>query len=121
MALTVEFETNPRLIVIRASGVLLRAESDAAKRQVHDWMEEHGAAPALIVVEEGFSNLEAFASWDDIDVDTYLQAHVVRLAIVGDLRWRDTAMLFLASAIAKFKMDYFPQAQESLARAWLLH
>jgi hypothetical protein len=119
MTLTVEFEPTPPLIVIRAHGILLRAESDAAKHQVHSLMEQHGVPPVLIVVEEGFSNIEAFVSWEDIDVDLYLQAHVRRLAVVGDLRWRDTAILFLASAITKFSMDYFPLAQEPLARAWL--
>jgi len=82
-------------------------------------MEQHGVWPVLIVVEEGFSNIESFVSWEDIDVDHYLQAHVRRLAVVGDLRWRDTALLFLASAIAKFSLDYFPAHQKEFGLAWL--
>jgi hypothetical protein len=100
-------------------GILLRAESDAAKYQVHSLMEQHGVSPVLIVVEEGSFEIESFVSWEDIEVDLYLHTHLRRLAVVGDLCWRETAVLFLASAITEFSMDYFPLAHEPLARAWL--
>ena len=93
MTVNIRFE-EPALVVLHASGVLMRAEVDAAKRQVHDHMQAHGKQHVLAVIEEGFENLQAFVSWDDIDVDRYIQQHVVRMAIVGDLRWRDTALLF---------------------------
>jgi hypothetical protein len=52
-------------------------------------------------------------------VDAYLQQNVRRLALVGDLRWRDTVLLFFLSAVAKFQIEYFKPEQEDFARAWL--
>lgn len=118
MTVIVSFEEF-NLAVVRASGVLMRTEADSAKHVLHRHMQEHGRIYALIVIEEGFSNLEAFVSWDDIEVDRYLQQNVLRMALVGDLRWRDSALLFFLSAVAKFQMEYFKPEQEELARVWL--
>ena len=118
MPVFISFE-DPHLAVIRASGVLLRTEADAAKRVIHDHMQQNGSVGALILIEESFSNWEAFVSWEDIEVDAYLQQNVRRLALVGDLRWRDTVLLFFLSAVAKFQIEYFKPEQEDFARAWL--
>ncbi len=119
MTVNIRFE-EPALVVLNASGVLMRAEVDAAKRQVHDHMQAHGKQHVLAVIEEGFENLQAFVSWDDIDVDRYIQQHVIRMAIVGDLRWRDTALLFFLNGVSRFQIEYFKAGQEEFARAWLL-
>jgi hypothetical protein len=109
----------PDLITIDASGVLARAEVDQAKRQVFGHMMVHGHAHVLIRIADNFGNLQAFASWDDIDEDRFIKQHIVRLAIVGDLRWRDNALLFLLSGLVPFQIEYFKPEQITLARAWL--
>lgn len=118
MAVTVTFES-PGLAVVRASGVVLRSESDTAKYQLHEHMVAHGPVRALFLVEDGFLNLEAFASWDDIEVDAYLQQHLIRVALVSTVRWRDSMLLFFISAVAKFQMKHFELDQEEHARTWL--
>ena len=35
--------------------------------------------------------MQALVSWDDIDVDHSIKQHIIGLAVVGDLRWRDSA------------------------------
>jgi hypothetical protein len=50
----------------------------------------------------------------------FIQQQVIRLAIVGDLRWRDKAVLFFLNAVGRFQIDYFKPEHEPLARAWLL-
>lgn len=119
MAISVTFE-NPQLAVIRTLGTLLRAEVDATKHQVHDHMQAHGKQHVLVLIEDGFTNLEAFVSWDDIEVDHFIQQNIVRLAVVGDLRWRDSAMLFFMNAVSKFQIEFFKAGQEEFARAWLV-
>jgi hypothetical protein len=119
MTLHIAHET-PNLVVIRSSGVLVRDEVDAAKRQVFAHMMEHGRQHVLIRIEADFASLQAFARWDDIAEDRFIQQHVIRLALVGDLRWRDNALLFLLSGLVPFQMEYFPAGQEAFARTWLL-
>lgn len=118
--LSLDFETQ-QLIVIRSAGVLTRAEVDEAKRAVYQQMLHHGKQHVLIVIDEGFINLEPGATWEDIEEDAYIQRHIIRLAVVGDLRWRDRAVLFFLNAVGGFPLDYFKPEHEPLARAWLLH
>ncbi|MFY8044037.1 MAG: STAS/SEC14 domain-containing protein [Rhodoferax sp.] len=119
MTIEVAFES-PDLLVLRAHGVLLREEVDAAKRQVHAFMQQHGRMHLLMVIDDGFADLEAFASWEDIEEDAFIQQHVIRLAIVGDLRWRDKAVLFFLNAVGRFQIHYFKPEHDFLAREWLL-
>jgi hypothetical protein len=120
MTIHIQYES-PDLALVSVTGVLMRTEMDDAKRQMHDHMQAHGPCRVLICFEEGFVNLQAFATWDDIDVDHYLQRNVVRMALVGDMRWRDSALLFLFNSMVPFQMEYFPAEQYELAKAWLIH
>lgn len=120
MPLSIEFETT-QLVVIRSVGVLKREEVDSAKREVFRQMQKHGKQHVLIMIERDFSDLEPNASWEDIEEDAYIQRHIIRLAVVGDLRWRDRAVLFFLNAVGGFPIDFFKPEHEALARAWLLH
>ncbi len=119
MTVSVSFEDG-NLVVVRGSGEFKRVEMDSAKRQLHDYILAHGRIYLLILIEEGFSHFEALVSWEDIDEDAVIQPNVARLALVGDWRWRDQALLFVMTAVASFQVEYFKPEQEDFARAWLM-
>ena len=119
MTVSVSFEEG-NLVVIRGSGVLKRAEVDSAKRKIYEHILVHGKIYALMLIEKGFINLEALVSWEDIEEDAVIQPNVARLALVGDWRWRDQALIFVMTAVASFQVEYFKPEQEDFARAWLL-
>lgn len=118
MSIKVEF-TPPNRVDVRVDGLLLRADVDAAKHQVHDLMQAHGKCLVMIRLENGLHGMQALVSWDDIDVDHTIKQHIIRLAVVGDLRWRDSALLFLFDSMVPFKIEYLPAAHDVLADAWL--
>ncbi len=120
MTIQVEF-TAPNRIDIRVNCLMLRDEVDATKYRIHDLMQEHGKCVIMIRLESGLLGMQALVSWDDIDVDHYIKEHVIRLAVVGDLRWRDSALLYLFNSMVPFQIEYFPAAHEELATAWLTH
>ena len=66
----------------------------------------HGAE-ALILLDRSSS------------MDAVIQPNIIRKALVGDMRWRDKAMLFFITAVASFQIEYFRPEQEDFARAWL--
>jgi hypothetical protein len=107
------------LIVIDISGLITREEVDAAKREVFGHLMTGGSGPVLMLAGEGFAGLENLVQWDDIPEDKFIQQHITKLAFVGDLRWRDTALLFFFHGMVPFPMDYFPEKQRELAVAWL--
>lgn len=107
------------LLVAHLSGVIEREEVDASKREVFAHLMNAGSAPLLMHVQPGFVGLQALVQWDDIPEDKFIQQHITRLAFVGDLRWRDTALLFFFHNMVPFQMEYFPEEQYELAVAWL--
>lgn len=113
--------TPPNRVDVRVDGLMLRAEVDAAKHQIHDLMQAHGKCLIMIRLETGLQGMQALVSWDDIDVDHAIKQHIIRLAVVGDLRWRDSALLYLFNSMVPFQIEYFPAAHEALADAWLTH
>ncbi len=120
MSIRIEFEAE-NLIVLRSQGVLMRQEVDAIKRQMHGHMLCHGKQHMLFLIDSNFAGLEALATWEDIEEDALIQQQIIRLAVVGDLRWRDRALLFFLTAVGRFQVEYFKPEHEPLARAWLLH
>lgn len=118
MSAQVEFEPLD-LVIVRGSGVLTRTDADAAKKEIVEIIKVYGRINILISIEAGFSNLDQFANWDDDHDDEYIQQHIKRMAIVGDLRWRDSALLFFLNGLLPFKMEFFKADQEAFARAWL--
>jgi hypothetical protein len=119
MTVSVSFEEG-NLVVIRGTGELKRDEVDQTKRQIYNYILANGEIYMLILIDEAFKSFEAFAGWEDIEEDAVIQPNVKRLALVGDLRWRDQALLFLITAVASFQIEYFKPEQEEFARVWLL-
>jgi hypothetical protein len=119
MDIRFEFET-PTLVVLHASGTLKRDAVDAAKRRLHAHLLENGPCRVMIWLHPGSPVIDRSEVWEDIEEDVFIQQNLIRLALLGDLRWRDNALLFLLSGLVPFQMDYFKPEQEPLARAWLL-
>jgi len=120
MSVEIELVDSKYVAVRYAGSVLLRADLDAAKHKAYDLMQLHGKLPVMMEIPPTFTGFQSLVSWDDIDVDQYIKQHVVRLAVVGDLRWRDTALLFLFNSMTPFQIEYFPSEQKELALAWLI-
>jgi len=41
------------------------------------------------------------------------------MAIIGDLKWKDSFEMFVMKGLRPFPIEYFPVEQEELAKAWL--
>jgi hypothetical protein len=119
MTIKLEFAEN-NLVISRNSGVLMRDEFNEAKKEVATFIENHGRINMLVILEEDFSNLQAFVSWDDNHLDDFIQKNTNRLAIVGNLKWHEDALLFFLNGLVPFTIEYFKIGQEELAIAWLL-
>ncbi|MES2951323.1 MAG: STAS/SEC14 domain-containing protein [Pseudomonadota bacterium] len=118
MTIQVEFSA-PNRVDVHVSGLMLRDEVDASKHLIHDLMRMHGKCLIMIRLDSGLQGMQALVRWDDIDVDHYIKENIIRMAVVGDLRWRDSALLYLLNSMVPFQIEYFPAAQDVLATAWL--
>ena len=120
MALQLSYEDG-NLAVVRASDTITRTETDEIKRQIVRFIRRYGRIQVLIIIEENFANLDMLASWDDDQDDEFIQQHVNRLAILGDIKFRDRAVLFFLKGFLPFSIEFFKSGHEEFARAWLTH
>ncbi|KJV07238.1 STAS/SEC14 domain-containing protein [Methylocucumis oryzae] len=118
MALSLTIEAD-NLAVIHGTGELTRPEADAIKQQVIAFIQRVGRIRLLIVIEPGFRGIDHFASWEDDHDDEFIQQHLIKMAIVGELKWQESALLFFLHGLLPFSIQYFSAEQENLARAWL--
>ncbi len=102
------------------SGVLRKSDLDRAQELLVAEMRRGAtAAPRLLVVLQGFEGWESNPRWDDL---TFFISHgdaIAKIALVGDERWRDEALMFAAADIRKAPVKFFAPAALDEARAWL--
>jgi hypothetical protein len=119
MPVTLQREEFGRL-VLGITGVLRKAELDDAQRQMLGMMRQDGtAAVRLLVVLEAFEGWDPDARWNDLSFYVSHGDALERIAIVGDERWRDHALMFAAADLRKGPVEYFAPAELAEARAWL--
>lgn len=121
MPLHLSHEKTGNLAIIRATDVISRAEADAIKKDIISIIRRYGKVNILIIIEQDFTNLDMLANWDDDEDDEFIQKHIIRMAILGDIKWKDRALLFFLKGFLPFSMEFFKVGQEGFARAWLLH
>ena len=74
----------------------------------------------LLVVLEGFEGWDSRSSnWSDLTFYVKHGDRLERIAIVGDERWRDHALMFAAADLRRGPVEFFAIGAMSDARAWL--
>jgi len=119
MPATLRREDRGRL-VLAISGQLRKAELDDAQRQMLGLMRQDGTgAVRLLVLLDAFEGWERDARWNDLSFFVSHGDALERVAIVGEERWRDHALMFAAADLRKGPVEYFTPAEIAGARAWL--
>jgi hypothetical protein len=104
----------------RISGVMTpddqRALDDIAKRRV-----DAGQTILLLVTLENFVGWKKDPAWaDDMDFQASHGNDIARIAIVGDRRWRDDALLYVGKGFRRTDVEFFTPESLDTAKAWLL-
>ena len=117
MPVQVHHET-ANILRVEIRGVLRQPELERCQQEVLDEASRTGTVRLLFV-------LDAFEGWDQRDnwrdMSFYVRHGDVieRIAIVGDERWRDLAMMFAAADLRKAPVEFFREDTLENARAWL--
>jgi hypothetical protein len=95
--------TQPDLAVLQASTV------DSIRRQ---------GQVSILIIAEDFQGWREGDDWSDVSFmenDPYIR----KMAIVGEKKWEELALIFAASPVRKFPIEYFLPAELERAQAWL--
>jgi hypothetical protein len=106
------------LVTVRITGRLTQPALAALQKAVGDIIQKQGRARLLVLVEN-FEGWQRGGDWGDLSFQIEHDAQIERMAIVGDKKWEDLALIFTAKGLRKFPIEYFEPAQIAKARAWL--
>jgi len=110
-------EVSGRVLTLKVSGTLTQLElrsTQAASAAIF------GASGAwrILVLTDNFLGWEV-GVWDDFSFQADQDVNIERMAIVGERRWEELALLFTAKGLRSFPIQYFGPGQVAAARAWL--
>lgn len=116
--MSAEIVSNGRgIVTARITGRLTQPELSRLQETVAALLRQQGSLGILVLVED-FQGWQEGDEWGDVSFmenDPYIR----KMAIVGEKRWEDLALVFAAKLVRPFPIEYFLPAELSRARAWL--
>jgi hypothetical protein len=106
------------ILTVKITGHLTQNDLLTTQKAAADILREHGGSRVLFVAED-FQGWEKGAGWDDFSAQSELDSYAKRIAIVGERRWKDLALLFAGKGIRHVDIEYFFPPDLDKARAWL--
>jgi hypothetical protein len=101
-------------------GILRKSELDQAQDALTSdlgWVPSGRAR--LLVVLDGFAGWDGLSDWSDLTFFARYGDSIERIAIVGEPRWRDEALMFAAAGLRKAPVEYFVADALPAAISWL--
>lgn len=111
-------ETSGGVITIRITGKLTQPELATLQKAVGDVLDHQGRC-RLLVIAERFEGWQRGGDWGDLSFQMKHDAQIEKMAIVGERKWEDLALIFTAKGLRQFPIEYFAPAEQDKARAWL--
>lgn len=111
-------DVNAGVVTTRVSGTLTQAALSEMQKALAEVIRTQGKV-RLLVLAEHFAGWERGGAWDDFSFQAQYDPSIEKMAIVGDQRWEDLALIFTAKDLRRFPIEYFTPDEMDKARAWL--
>ena len=106
------------IITLKISGKLTQSEL-ASIQAATARLITPGGRWRILVLTENFSGWELGGEWNDFSMQAENDAGIEKMAIVGERRWEELALIFTAKGLRPFPIEFFEPIQLPQARAWL--
>lgn len=106
------------VVCVRLSGLMRFADQQALQGLARDLIEQ-GKKVRVLVLAEAFQGWERTDDWNDVG---FLMEHgddIIKMAIVGDERWKDDVFLFVGKGLRTTAVEFFPVASRMEAERWV--
>jgi hypothetical protein len=117
MPIQLNEEGGGKILAVKVSGVLARADYAAFVPAFEQLVWRHGKARVLFDMND-FHGWEPGALWEEIKFEASHLAGIERLAMVGDQQWQEVMAVF-SRPFVKATIRYFDQEDVAAARHWL--
>jgi hypothetical protein len=106
------------VVTIKITGRLLESELAAMQHQAAALIRTLGKL-RILVLTEAFEGWDRGGDWTDFGLQEQNDPYIEKMAIVGEKRWEDLALLFTCKGLRPFPIEYFTPDRLAAARAWL--
>ena len=103
---------------IELTAKLREAEFKRCQEQILQEVSRLGPVRLLFVLD-GFEGWESQDNWGDLSFFVRHGDSIARIAIVGEERWRDLALMFAAADLRRAPVEFFGEMDLVNARLWL--
>ncbi len=117
MPIQLNEENGGKILAVRVSGKLVKADYEYCVPKFERLLRQHGKLRVLFDLT-GFHGWEAGALWDEIKFDIKHFADIERIAVVGDKKWQHGMATFF-KPFTKATTQYFDHTDATEARKWL--
>lgn len=106
-----------RILTVEITGTLGEVELSDVQKGISEILKGWGGG-ALLVLTEGFEGWEA-GKWDNAAFQQEADPLIRKMAVVGEGRWQEQALMFVGGATRPFPIRYFSSGKMLEARGWL--
>jgi hypothetical protein len=106
------------ILTIKISGEFTQPALAAAQKRAAEILRRQGKMP-MLVLNEGVENWSKEGDWADVSFQIENDQFIERMAIVGEKKWEDIALIFVGKSFREFPIEYFPPEELAKAKAWL--
>lgn len=111
-------DSSERIVTLTLSGLLTEQELVAAQLQLASIIDARGSVRVLVLTRD-FEGWSPGDEWSDFALQARTDPFIEKMAIVGERRWEDLALLFVAQGMRPFPIEYFLPDELPRARDWL--
>jgi hypothetical protein len=107
------------IVHARISGVMTVADQRALDAFAGKVLDAQADVRVLVTLDD-FRGWEKSGAWaDDNGVQSESGHEIARIAIVGDARWQEDALLYVGKGFRATKIEFFAGDARAAAEAWL--
>jgi len=111
-------EVSEGVLTIKITGKLKQSELAATQKSASEIIRKQGRAK-ILVITENFLGWERGGDWDELSFQEGYDPYIEKMAIVGEKKWEDLALVFVGKGFRSVAIEYFPPTELSKARTWL--
>jgi hypothetical protein len=106
------------ILTMTVSGTLTQSDLAQVQKTAADIIRAQGKVRILVLAGD-FAGWERGGKWNDFSFQEAFDPQIEKMAIVGDPRWGDLALIFVAKGLRSFPIEYFATQDQGKALAWL--
>lgn len=106
------------IVTAKITGKLTHPELTALQQSMLGIIGREGGIRVLIICED-FQGWAKEGDWADVSFQHTSDPYVNKMALVGEKKWEDLALLFTGKGFREFPIEYFEPGELDKAREWL--